>query len=120
MNKTQALNELVQEWEYMAKGTTQFDAALRVAALKVREVLAKHPEEQPSGAVEIGYLCRKGHFIFHDDPDVDGACGSKRMAGIFVVPEEGVYPVMFAEALAEAMANFGEELGRMYGGREDS
>jgi hypothetical protein len=64
--------------------------------------------------VEIGYLCRKGHFIFHDEPVYDGACGSKRMAGIFVVPEEGVYPHYFAEALGEAREDFAQELGRMY------
>lgn len=64
--------------------------------------------------IEIGYLCRRGHFIFHDDPDVDYACGSKRMAGVFVTPEEGVYPDMFAEALDEARADFGSALERAY------
>jgi hypothetical protein len=64
--------------------------------------------------VEIGFLCRRGHFIFYDEPDVDTSCGSKRMAGIFVVPEEGVYPHYFADALADAREDFGEDLGRMY------
>lgn len=64
--------------------------------------------------VEIGYLCRKGHFIFHDEPGLDNACGSKRMAGIFVVPEEGVYPHYFAEAVQDAREDFGEALGHMY------
>lgn len=64
--------------------------------------------------VEIGYLCRKGHFIFHDDPDVDYACGSKRMAGIFVEPDEGVYSGMFEEALEESREDFGAALGRAY------
>jgi hypothetical protein len=69
---------------------------------------------QMSEPVEIGFLCRKGHFIFYDEPEFDGSCGSKKMAGIFVVPEEGVYPHMFAESLAEARQDFGHELVRMY------
>lgn len=69
-----------------------------------------------SEPVEIGFMCRRGHFLFYDEPDLDDSCGSKRMAGIFVVPEEGVYRGMFNEALDEARTKFGAELGRAYGG----
>lgn len=64
--------------------------------------------------VEIGFMCRKGHFIFYDEPDFDGSCGSKKIAGIFVVPEEGVYPHSFREALEGSRNDFREELGRAY------
>lgn len=32
---------------------------------------------------EIGYLCGRGHFVFHDEPD-SAECGSKRTAGVYV------------------------------------
>jgi hypothetical protein len=63
---------------------------------------------------ELGYLCRHGHFIFHDDPDVDYACGSKRIAGVLVQPDEGVSPDRFSSALSEASWDFGKALGRAY------
>ena len=47
MDRTQALIELAEEWEDMARGMTQFDTALRVAAFKLREVLDKYPEPEP-------------------------------------------------------------------------
>lgn len=68
-----------------------------------------------SEPVEIGYLCRRGHFIFYDEPDVDNSCGSKRIAGLYAVPDEDVYPHTFAEKLAEAREDFGQELARIYG-----
>jgi hypothetical protein len=40
-------------------------------------------------AVEIGYVCRHGHFQFKDDPDGD-ACVTKIVGRIFVMPELGV------------------------------
>jgi hypothetical protein len=49
------LTKLVEEWESMAKGVTQFDAALRVAALKVREVLDTHPERQTDTEWAAGF-----------------------------------------------------------------
>lgn len=57
--RTEALEELAAEWEDMARGTSQFDAALRVCALKVREVLAAYPKTEPitewgAGFVETG------------------------------------------------------------------
>jgi hypothetical protein len=61
MSLRRGLEDLVKEWESMAKGTTQFDATLRVAALKVREVLDAHPEhrtitEWGSGFAETGAI----------------------------------------------------------------
>jgi hypothetical protein len=34
--------------------------------------------------VEIGYLCGRGHYVFRADPERDGSCDSRRIAGIFV------------------------------------
>lgn len=36
-------------------------------------------------AVEIGYLCGHGHYIFYDVGE--DACGSKRVAALMIVPE---------------------------------
>lgn len=40
-------------------------------------------------AVEVGYLCGHGHYIFHDVGE--NACGSKRVAALMVVPEVEFY-----------------------------
>lgn len=40
LSMTDELDNLVTEWETMAQGMTQFDAALRVCALKLREALS--------------------------------------------------------------------------------
>lgn len=64
--------------------------------------------------VEIGYLCRRGHFIFWDDPDVDDACGSKKIAGIYVEAVPGAYTGMFEEALDESRQELRRALGRAY------
>lgn len=68
----------------------------------------------PEEAAELGYLCSHGHFIFHDDPDVDYACGSKKIASVVIQPVEGAYKGMLAEALDEAREDFGTALGRAY------
>jgi hypothetical protein len=68
----------------------------------------------PAEAVEIGYLCHKGHFIFHDDPDVDYACGSKRIAALLIQPDEGVTEGMYAEAVDDAREEFRSALERAY------
>lgn len=39
-------------------------------------------------AVEVGYLCSHGHYQFHGVGD--DTCGTKRIATLMVVPEEGV------------------------------
>lgn len=44
-----------------------------------------------SEKIEIGYLCSRGHFVFHDDPD-GGGCASKRIAGVYVEREADFYP----------------------------
>lgn len=46
---------------------------------------------QSTERVEIGYLCSRGHFVFHDDPE-GGGCGSKRTAGVYVEREADFYP----------------------------
>lgn len=35
-----------------------------------------------SKRIEIGYVCRHGHFQFRDDPDGD-TCGTKNVATIY-------------------------------------
>ena len=67
-----------------------------------------------SHRVEIGYLCRHGHFIFQDDPDLDDSCGSKRVGGVYVEMGEDVYSTRFVEALTEAREDFGIALGKAY------
>lgn len=46
-----------------------------------------------SEKIEIGYLCSRGHFVFHDDPE-GGGCESKRIAGVYVERDAGIefYP----------------------------
>lgn len=51
----------------------------------------------PAEAVEIGYVCRHGHFQFINDPDGD-SCGTKIVGRIYVTPE----PEISAETLTEA------------------
>jgi hypothetical protein len=57
-----------------------------------------------SKAVEIGYVCRHGHFQFHEDPDGD-SCGTKKIGTIYVRPIKGAYADMFKEALEESVLN---------------
>lgn len=86
---------------------------------RAKELGAEPPAAPPASAteaqpVELGYLCHHGHFVFHDDPDVDYACGTKRIAGIIIQPIEGAYRVMFDEAVEEARADFRLAIGRAY------
>ncbi|PZF83231.1 hypothetical protein [Jiangella anatolica] len=34
--------------------------------------------------IEIGYLCRKGHYCFYADPEEDGACGAPGVGRIWL------------------------------------
>lgn len=52
--------------------------------------------------IEIGYLCRHGHFQFNGDPDGD-SCSTKKIGTIYVKPIRGAYMDMFNEALSEAI-----------------
>lgn len=47
------------------------------------------PAETSGTPVEIGYVCRQGHFQFKYDPDGD-SCGTKIVGRIFVMPEPEV------------------------------
>jgi hypothetical protein len=38
---------------------------------------------------EIGYVCGRGHYVFNGDEDYT-ACGSKRIAGIFVRKDDDI------------------------------
>lgn len=56
----------------------------------------------PAEAVEIGYVCRHGHFQFNDDPDGD-ACGTKNVGRIYVVPEPEISLKELNEAVGYAL-----------------
>ncbi len=62
-----------------------------------------------SKSIEIGYLCRRGHFVFKDDPDGD-ACQTKKIGTIYVKPIRGAYPDMFKEAIDWAMTSIHEKI----------
>ena len=62
---------------------------------------------------EIGYLCRHGHFVFYEDPHYDGSCGTKRVAGIHVTPDEGMTPWV-EDPLREALEDHSAALDRAY------
>lgn len=53
-------------------------------------------------AVDIGYVCRYGHFQFNDDSDGD-SCGTKDVGRIYVTPGSGVAAAELAEALGYAL-----------------
>ena len=59
---------------------------------------------------EIGYLCRKGHFILYNSSS-DDACGTDRLAGIYAEADDPAYPHMFKEALDKAVADLGTYKG---------
>lgn len=49
-----------------------------------------------SKEIEIGYVCRRDHYVFNGDED---DCGTKRVAGIFVrgegdLPEEDLQEIL--------------------------
>lgn len=57
--------------------------------------------------VEIGYICRKGHFQMNDDPE-GGSCGTKKVATIYVEPDEdiSISPSELAELIEECLASY--------------
>ena len=55
-----------------------------------------------SDPLEIGYVCRHGHFQFIDDPDGD-ACGTKNVGRIYVQAEPEITPEELAEAVTYAL-----------------
>ncbi|MDQ0241185.1 hypothetical protein [Arthrobacter bambusae] len=57
-----------------------------------------------SKSIEIGYLCRRGHFQFIDDPEGD-SCGTKKIGTIYVKPIRGASPDLFREAVTESLAS---------------
>lgn len=75
--------------------------------------------------VEIGYLCGKGHFVFHDDAEADGSCLSRRIGGVYVEREIQDQPAVedesysfpgygeqdYADDVAEARWSLGHMIG---------
>lgn len=57
-----------------------------------------------SESIEIGYVCRHGHFQFNDDPDGD-TCGTKDVGRIYVTPGTGISAEALAEALGYSLEN---------------
>lgn len=52
--------------------------------------------------IEIGYVCRHGHFQFKDDPDGD-SCGTKIVGRIYVTPEAEISEATITGAIAESL-----------------
>lgn len=97
------MSEMTKPQEDASVGT-RFRATMFVLAERERELLAlKGPcsfkdcrlhyahsgpcdtteAVKVSQRIEIGYVCRQGHFQFKDDPDGD-SCGTKKVATIYV------------------------------------
>lgn len=62
-----------------------------------------------SKRVEVGYLCRHGHFQFNGDPEGD-SCQTKIIGKVYVKPIRGAYPDMFAEAVDWALKSIHEKI----------
>lgn len=56
----------------------------------------------PAEGIEIGYVCRHGHFQFINDPDGD-SCGTKIVGRIYVTPESDQHAERLAEATTESL-----------------
>lgn len=56
----------------------------------------------PEVGVEIGYVCRHGHFQFINDPDGD-ACGTKRVGTIYVQADPEVSPAELADSVGYSL-----------------
>jgi hypothetical protein len=56
----------------------------------------------PDAAVEIGYVCRRGHFQFIGDPDGD-MCGTKRVATIYAKADPEVTKGEMVEAIEDSL-----------------
>lgn len=59
--------------------------------------------------IEIGYLCRKGHFQLDGDPDGD-ACGTKRVASVYVESDEPHWDANLGEYVQEALDSYNRKL----------
>ncbi|MBT2537230.1 hypothetical protein [Arthrobacter sp. ISL-69] len=55
-----------------------------------------------SERIEIGYVCRQGHFQFKDDPAGD-SCGTKRVATIYAKADPGVSHETLTESVYDAL-----------------
>lgn len=67
--------------------------------------MIENPIPEPT-RIEIGYVCSKGHFQFHDDPD-GGGCASKDIGTIYVETNEWTHtsPEILQEAVKESLAS---------------
>ena len=54
--------------------------------------------------IEIGYVCRHGHFQFKDDPDGD-SCGTKKIGTIYVEANERANEAAIRESVEESLTN---------------
>lgn len=57
-----------------------------------------------SEKIEIGYVCRQGHFQFRDDPDGD-SCGTKDIGTVYVEAPDGVDLGYLKEVIDESLAS---------------
>ena len=58
--------------------------------------------------IDIGYLCSRGHYCFHADPEENGECGSKSLGRLVFVPEPGLTDEEAMETIGEASQHLGE------------
>jgi len=64
---------------------------------------------ESSERIEIGYVCRKGHFQFKDDPDGE-SCWTKNVATIYVEAPAHIKPDEIRELVDECLAGLHQKL----------
>jgi hypothetical protein len=58
---------------------------------------------EANSPIEIGYVCRYGHFQFKDDPEGD-SCGTKIVGRIFVTPEPDVSLTELNDSISDSLS----------------
>jgi len=59
--------------------------------------------------MEVGYVCRHGHFQFVNDPDGD-ACGTKRVATVYVEADTDMSAFELADVVDQAISGLHEKV----------
>jgi hypothetical protein len=68
-----------------------------------------------TGRIEVGYVCRHGHFQFREDPDGD-SCGTKIVGTIYVEPEPGYSEEAVMEAIGYSLESHHRKMGEWRNG----
>ncbi len=66
-------------------------------------------EETMTSRIKIGYLCSRGHFQMHGDPEGD-QCGTKDIAPIYVELADEVDLAYTREITDEALGSYNRKL----------